>query len=89
MSIQVLGNRLLLKVRGQKETIKTAGGVMLPKGVNVATEEVGEEVINIGNEVKGFKIGDRVVRIPRTGYGMVTAEGKVLFIDVHDILCKL
>ena len=86
--MKVLGNRLMLKVReNNKEVIKTSGGVVLPSGTNLDTDEVGYEVLEIGTEVKGIKVGNRVIPVPRSGYAMKVEEGKVLFINVQDILC--
>jgi len=90
--MKVLGPRVLVKIKDNKENdsvIKTDGGIILPGHLNLTTEEAGELVVEVGDEVTGIKKGDMVVRTPRTGIEVNLPEGRFLFLFTHDIMCIL
>jgi len=87
--MRVLGNRVLVEIPVESKEVSTPGGIILPDSAKGTAVEIGLKIIEVGSEAKGFKKGDYILVEPRSGNAMNVEEGKVLFVDVRNILCVL
>jgi chaperonin GroES len=81
--MKILGERLLVKP--VLTPVKSDGGIYLPE--QKKTYEA--EIRSIGDEVKGFKPGQRVIFDKFAGAEVEVEDEKLLLLNLKDILARI
>jgi len=83
MRIKPLGERIVVKALKQKQ--KTEGGIYLPETANKDKPQRGE-VIAVGSDFKGVKMGDTVIFAKYGGTEIKVENEEYLVLAADDVL---
>ena len=64
LEIQLLYDRILVKVSQEEGERRSSGGIVIPATAQMAKRLVWGDVLGIGNNVRNVKVGDRVLYNP-------------------------
>lgn len=71
--VQAVGNRVVVKQKMDKDTFELGGVVMYKADTykDNTTVALSGEIVNMGNEVDGYKVGDIVLYHKYVGYDLI------------------
>jgi chaperonin GroES len=68
LPIQMLNDRLLVRIPEKEGERKSTGGILIPATAQVAKRLVWAEVVALGQNVRAAEVGDRVLFSPEDRY---------------------
>jgi chaperonin GroES len=68
LPIQMLNDRLLVRIPEKEGERKSSGGILIPATAQVAKRLVWAEVVALGQNVRAAEVGDRVLFSPEDRY---------------------
>lgn len=88
LEIQLLHDRVLVKMSGDGGERRSSGGIVIPATAQVARRLAWGDVLGVGNNVRNIKVDDRVLFNPEDQYE-VEIQGQAYLVmrerDVHAI----
>ena len=83
MTIKPLGSRVLIKMIENDDVTK--GGIILTSASK--DRPTVAEILEIGPECSGLKIGDRVITAKYAGSPIKVDENEMIIVNQEDIMC--
>lgn len=84
-AIQMLHDRIMIKLSGAPGERTTRGGILIPATAEVAKRLVWGEVAGVGQHVRSVKTGDRVLFHPEDQYEVEVAGETYLVLRERDL----
>lgn len=91
LPIQMLNDRLLVKLRREDGERTTTGGILIPATAQMAKRLVWAEVVALGQNVRSAEVGDRVLFSPDDRYEVeVQGEDYIMLRerDLHAVAAR-
>lgn len=85
MAIQMLNDRLLVKIPDRDGERRSMGGILIPATAQVAKRLVWAEVIALGQNVRSCEVGDRVLFGPEDRYEVEVSGVDYIMLRERDI----
>lgn len=85
MAIQMLNDRLLVKIPDKDGERRSMGGILIPATAQVAKRLVWAEVIALGQNVRSCEVGDRVLFGPEDRYEVEVSGVDYIMLRERDI----
>ena len=85
MAIQMLNDRLLVKIPDKDGERRSMGGILIPATAQVSKRLVWAEVIALGQNVRSCEVGDRVLFGPEDRYEVEVSGVDYIMLRERDI----
>ncbi len=85
MAIQMLNDRLLVKIPDKDGERRSMGGILIPATAQVSKRLVWAEVIALGQNVRSCEVGDRVLFGPEDRYEVEVSGIDYIMLRERDI----
>ena len=85
MAIQMLNDRLLVKIPDKDGERRSMGGILIPATAQVSKRLVWAEVIALGQNVRSCEVGDRVLFGPEDRYEVEVSGVDSIMLRERDI----
>ena len=85
LPMQMLHDRILIKLSGAAGERTSRGGILIPATAEVAKRLVWGEVCGAGQHVRSVKVGDRVLFSPEDQYEVEVAGETYLVLRERDL----
>ena len=85
MAIQMLNDRLLVKIPDKDGERRSRGGILIPATAQVSKRLVWAEVIALGQNVRSCEVGDRVLFGPEDRYEVEVSGVDYIMLRERDI----
>ena len=85
MAIQMLNDRLLVKIPDKDGERRSMGGILIPATAQVSKRLVWAEVVALGQNVRGCEVGDQVLFGPEDRYEVEVSGVDYIMLRERDI----
>ncbi|MDA2966657.1 MAG: co-chaperone GroES [Actinomycetota bacterium] len=85
MAIQMLNDRLLVKIPDKDGERRSMGGILIPATAQVSKRLVWAEVVALGQNVRSCEVGDRVLFGPEDRYEVEVSGIDYIMLRERDI----
>ena len=86
MAIQMLNDRLLVKIPDKDGERRSMGGILIPATAQVSKRLVWAEVVALGQNVRSCEVGDQVLFGPEDRYEVEVSGVDYIMLRERDIL---
>ncbi|MEZ5278874.1 MAG: co-chaperone GroES [Acidimicrobiales bacterium] len=85
LPIKMLGDRLLVSLSSDSGERRSSGGILIPATAQMSKRLVWGEVVGTGSNVRGAKVGDRVLFSPEDRYEVEVQGDDYIILRERDL----